>query len=179
MSNTDNLSPSFRTQVPAGDDKERSVCTRCGYIDYRNPRVVVGSVATDDQGRLLLCKRAIEPRRGYWTLPAGFLETGESAEEGARREAREEAGAVLEIDRLLAIYSIERISQIQLMYRARLANPETIAAGPESEAIRLVTFDEIPWADLAFPSVNWALRQWKEVRGRADFAVFQDPPEGL
>lgn len=179
MGITDDWSPSFRSEIPAGDDRERSICTRCGFIDYLNPRIVMGSVATDDQGRILLCKRAIEPRKGWWTLPAGYLETGESAEVGARREAWEEAGAKLELDRLLAIYSIERISQVQLMYRARLTNPDTIAPGPESEALKLVAFEDIPWAELAFPSVTWALRDWHATKDQADFAVRSNPAEGL
>lgn len=179
MGHKDDWSPSFRMEIPAGDDRERSVCTRCGFIDYRNPRIVVGSVATDENGRILLCQRAIEPRKGFWTLPAGYLETGESAEEGARREAREEAGAKLDIDRLLAVYSLTRISQIQLMYRARLTSPATIAPGPESIELRLVTFEDIPWPELAFPSVSWALRQWHATRDEAAFPVFGNPLEGL
>lgn len=179
MGITDDRTPSFRVEIPPGDDRERSVCTRCGFVDYRNPRIVVGSVATDDQGRLLLCKRAIEPRKGWWTLPAGYMELGESAEVGARREAREEAGAILELDRLLAVYSIERIGQVQLMYRARLTNPDTIAPGPESEELKLVSFEDIPWPELAFPTVAWALRHWHETRDRDDFPVFSNPLQGL
>ena len=139
----------------------------------------MGSVASDDQGKLLLCRRAIEPRKGFWTLPAGFLETGESPEAGAKREALEEAGAILELDRLLAIYSVERISQVQLMYRARLTNPDTIAPGMESLELKLVTFEEIPWTELAFPSVNWALRQWYDTRLDQDYAVHTNPVEGI
>ncbi|MEM9233492.1 MAG: NUDIX hydrolase [Pseudomonadota bacterium] len=165
--------------MPTGDDRERSVCTRCGFVDYLNPRIVVGSVATDDQDRILLCKRAIEPRKGWWTLPAGYLETGESTEVGARREAWEEAGARLELDRLLAIYSIERISQVQLMYRARLTNPETIAPGPESEELQLVAFEDVPWTELAFPTVSWALKDWHATKSQADFAVHSNPVEGI
>ncbi|RFB05352.1 NUDIX hydrolase [Parvularcula marina] len=179
LAHKEDLSPSFRLEIPSGDDRERSVCTRCSFIDYRNPRIVVGSVATDDSGRILLCQRAIEPRKSWWTLPAGYLETNESAEAGARREAREEAGAKLEIDRLLAVYSLPRISQVQLMYRARLTNPDTIAAGPESEDLMLVSFEDIPWPDLAFPSVSWALRDWRAVEGQADFAVRSNPADGL
>src|SRR5690606_12096122 len=108
----------FRRTVPPGDDRERHVCADCGWIHYVNPRIVVGSVCTYE-GRFLLCRRDIEPRRGYWTLPAGFLEEGESAEAGAAREALEEANARLAIDALLGVYSIPRISQVQLMYRAR------------------------------------------------------------
>lgn len=177
--NTEDRNPSFRITVPLGDDRERSVCTRCDFVDYRNPRIIVGAVATDDQNRVLLCKRAIEPQSGFWTLPAGYLETGEAPEVGARREAREEAGADLEIDRLLAIYSIVRISQVQLIYRARLTNPNTIAAGIESEAVQLVPYADIPWTDLAFPSVAWALRHWDEVRGKDVFSPKTNPIAGV
>lgn len=169
--------PGFVRKVPEGDNIERDVCAACGFIDYRNPKIVVGSVAVW-QNSILLCKRAIEPRSGFWTLPAGFLELGESAEDGARREAMEEACADLEIDRLLAVYSIPRISQIQLMFRARLRNPN-IAAGPESAEVAFYDWNDIPWPDLAFPSVNWALRQYYETRDRAEFAPFSNPIEGL
>ncbi len=179
MKDTDNLSPSFRVGVPEGDDRERSICTRCGFVDYVNPKIVVGSVATDDQGRILLCRRAIEPRKGWWTLPAGYLETGEGTEEGAQREAREEAGAVLTIDTLLAVYSIVRISQVQLIYRARLDNPDTIAPGPESQELQLVAYEDIPWTELAFPSVAWALKDWHDVRDETIFAPRQTPQGGL
>lgn len=156
---------------------ERAVCVTCGFVDYQNPKIVVGSVVTFGE-KFLLCKRAIEPRRGYWTLPAGYLELNESAEAGAAREAREEACAEIEIDRLLAVYSIPRISQIQLMFRARLKRPE-IAAGPESESVGLYDWDDISWAELAFPSVNWALQHYRETKDRADFAPFSNPVDGL
>ncbi len=169
--------PHFLKEIPPGDNMERSVCATCGFVDYENPKIVVGSVVTWE-GKILLCKRAIEPRRGYWTLPAGYLEQHESAEDGAAREAREEACAVIEIERLLAVYSILRISQVQLMFRARLTAPD-IAAGPESEAVGLFSWDEIPWEDLAFPSVNWALRHYRETMDRSDFAPFSNPAEGL
>lgn len=142
-------------RVPDGDDRERRVCPDCGFVDYENPKIVVGSVATW-QGRVLLCRRAIPPRRGYWTLPAGYLELNESPEEGALREAWEEARARLEIEGLLAVYSVRRISQVQMFYRARLAVPE-VAAGPESEEVALFDWGAIPWGDLAFPTVHWAL----------------------
>ena len=179
MARTEHLPPSFQHKIPDGDDRERLVCTHCQFIDYRNPRVIVGCVATDVQDRILLCKRAIEPQSGFWTLPAGYLEQGESAEEGARREAREEAEAVLSIDRLLAIYSIVRISQVQLIYRARLENPKTIRPGPESQDVALVPFDDIPWTDLAFPSVVWALRHWQETKDEAAFALCSNPIDGI
>src|SRR3546814_2932472 len=117
------------------------VCRDCGFGAYENPKIVVGSVAAW-QGRILLCRRAIEPRRGFWTLPAGFLELQETAAAGARREAWEEARAELEIDQLLAIYSIPRISQIQLIFRARLTQPD-VAVGPETLELDLFEWDAI------------------------------------
>lgn len=153
------------------------MCRHCDFVDYKNPKIVVGSVARFGE-KLLLCKRAIEPRKGYWTLPAGYLELGESVEDGARREAWEEARARLSIDRVLAVYSIERISQVQIMYRARLETPD-IAAGPESLEVDLFDWADIPWEDIAFPTVGWALRQWRETRDRDDFPVFSNPIQGL
>src|SRR5262245_11249096 len=119
----------FVRAVPDGDNRERLVCRDCGFIQYENPKVVVGSVCLWDD-RILLCRRAIEPSRGLWTLPAGYLEVHETPVDGARREAWEEARAELEIEALLAVYSIPRISQVQLIYRARLLSP-AVAAGPE------------------------------------------------
>lgn len=171
------LEPNFEQKIPPGDDRERSVCAACGFIDYRNPKIVVGSVA-DWNGKILMCRRAIDPRKGYWTLPAGFLELGETAEDGALREAYEEARARLDLDRLLAVYSVPRISQVQLMFRASLKKAD-IAAGPESAEVALFDWDEIPWADIAFPTVGWALRHYRDVLGKTDFAPFSNPVEGL
>ena len=169
--------PNFERSVPPGDNIERSVCAACGFVDYQNPKIVVGSVATWAD-KILLCRRAIDPRIGYWTLPAGYMELGETAEEGALREATEEACAKLEIDRLMAVYSVPRISQVQLMFRARLVSL-AIAAGPESEEVGLFEWDDIPWPDLAFPTVGWALRHFRESRGRDDFPPFSNPIDGL
>lgn len=166
----------FLKAVPAGDDRTRDVCGHCGFVDYKNPKIVVGSIASHE-GRILLCRRAIEPRRGYWTLPAGYLELGESAEDGARREAWEEARARLVLDATLAVYSVPRISQVQIMFRARLETPD-FAAGPESLEVALVAWEKIPWADIAFPTVGWALRHWKEVEGAARFPAFSNPELG-
>ena len=135
---------------------ERYVCGRCGHIHYTNPKIVVGSVVAHGD-RILLCRRAIEPRKGLWTLPAGFLEEHETPEDGARREAREEACADIQLEALLAVYTVAHISQVQLMYRARLPTQE-FAAGPESLDVRLFAWNEIPWDELAFPSVKWALQ---------------------
>lgn len=163
----------FLPRVPDGDNRERQVCHDCGWIHYVNPKIVVGAVVTHED-QFLLCRRAIEPRAGYWTIPAGYLEEGESAEAGARREAEEEACADIAIDSLLAVYSIPRISQVQLIYRAKLRRPE-FAAGPESEAVALYRWEEIPWDDVAFPSVHWALDQHQAVRGVERYPPFANP----
>jgi ADP-ribose pyrophosphatase YjhB (NUDIX family) len=150
---------------PEGDELERHVCTDCREIHYQNPKVVVGAVCTLDD-RVLLCRRAIEPRAGLWTIPAGYLELGESAEEGAAREAWEEARARIEITGLLAVYSVVRIDQVQLLYRAHLLSPE-IAAGPETLELDLFDWHAIPWEELAFPTVRWVLRRAIAVRDHA------------
>ncbi len=160
--------PSVRT-IPEGDDRERLTCPDCGFVHYENPKVVTGVVALWHQ-EILLCRRAIAPRAGYWTLPAGYLELNETTAEGAAREAWEEARARVEIDRLLAVYDIPRISQVQMFFRARLLSPE-IEPGPESQEVGLFCWDEIPWDQLAFPSVCWALGDYRETRDRDDFAV--------
>lgn len=159
----------FSRRVPHGDDIERAICDRCGFVDYENPKIVVGSVATWED-RVLLCRRAIEPRAGFWTLPAGYLERNESPEAGALREAWEEARARLEIDQLLATYAITRISQVQLIYRARLIDPK-VEAGPESREVRLFSWDRLPPLEqIAFPSVNWALEDFRARCSEAAFA---------
>jgi ADP-ribose pyrophosphatase YjhB (NUDIX family) len=168
--------PSFELKIPAGEDREREVCGTCGFINYVNPKIVVGSVVMHGD-RILMCKRAIAPRLGFWTLPAGFMEERETAEEGAMREAMEEACARIEIEGLLAVYSVPRISQVQLMYRARLLDP-AIAPGPESTDVMLVTWDDIPWSELAFPSVKWALDHFKAWQAGA-VAPFTNPDGGV
>ncbi len=149
---------------PEGDDRLRHVCRRCGTIHYVNPKVVVGAVCTHGE-RLLICRRAIEPRAGFWTIPAGFMELDETAEEGAMREAWEEARARIRIDGLIAAYTVPRIGQVQLLFRASLLD-EAVAAGPESREVRLIGWEEIPWDELAFPTVGWVLRRSLELRGR-------------
>lgn len=168
--------PNFEVRTPEGDDRPRQVCGTCGFVNYVNPKIVVGSVVIHD-GKILMCRRAIEPRRGFWTLPAGFLEENETVEEGAAREAREEACADIVIDGLLAVYSIPRISQVQLMFRARLLAP-TFAAGPESLEVALFAYDEVPWGEIAFPSVKWALDQHQAVLAGAQ-GPFGNPPGAI
>lgn len=151
-----------KRSCPEGDTHERDVCTDCGKIHYVNPKVVVGAVCTWE-GKILLCKRAIEPRKGYWTVPAGFMETGESTEQGTVRETMEEANASIEITDLLAIYNIVRLSQVQIFYRANMIGPD-FAAGIETLELDLFSIDQIPWDDLAFPTVHWVLNRAIEVR---------------
>jgi ADP-ribose pyrophosphatase YjhB (NUDIX family) len=150
------------------------ICPECGYILYDNPKIVVGSVARWGD-RILLCRRAIPPRRGFWTLPAGYLELNEAAPSGAEREAWEEARARIHIEGLLAVYDIPRISQVQLIYRARLIAPD-IAPGPESHEVGLFAWPDIPWEELAFPSVRWALTQEHDAQATQDFTTRSNPP---
>lgn len=167
--------------IPAGDNRERLMCHDCGFIHYRNPVVVVGAVATwndgaapSPAGRILLCRRAIAPRVGFWTLPAGYLEMDETTEAGAIRETWEEAQARISIDRLLAIYNVLRPAQVQTIYQATLLSPD-IAAGEESLEVGLFAWADIPWDEIAFPTVRWALHQHRSVIGRDDFAPFANP----
>ncbi len=169
----DRSAPDFALEIPDGDDKQRRVCQRCDFIDYQNPKIVAGSVVIKD-GKILLCKRAIEPRKGFWTLPAGFMELGESVEEAAKREAQEEALADIKIERVLAVYSVPRIGQVQVMFRATLDGDYGV--GDETEAVALYDWADIPWAQLAFPTVVWALSHYAETRGTDNFAPFANPP---
>ncbi len=149
-------------RIPEGDSLARAVCDACGTIQYQNPKIVVGCVpALGD--RILICKRAIEPRYGLWTLPAGFMENGESASQGAVREALEEANARVEIEDLYTVYSIPHISQVYMMFRARLLD-ENVSPGTESLEVKLVTAGEIPWKELAFTMVRRTLEHYIEDR---------------
>ncbi|PPR09361.1 MAG: hypothetical protein CFH41_02673 [Alphaproteobacteria bacterium MarineAlpha11_Bin1] len=159
--------------IPEGDNRERLTCPDCGFINYENPKIVVGAVCTWEE-RILLCRRAIEPRRGFWTIPAGYMELNETTEVGAKREVKEEACADIEIDGLIAVYTIPRISQVQLIYRATLRDG-IFAAGDETEEIDLFDWCDIPWKDLAFPSVKWALDHWREIRETESWPPFSNP----
>jgi len=169
---------SFIRRIPEGDNRERSVCAECGHVAYENPKVVVGSVVAAE-GRVLMCRRAIEPRKGFWTLPAGYLELGETLQEGAMREAMEEAEAAIAIDGILGVFSIARIGQVQVIFRARFANagPPVFAPGPESEDVWLFSWDDIPWNDIAFPSVRWALRAWRFAEAEGLRQPVGNPPD--
>jgi ADP-ribose pyrophosphatase YjhB (NUDIX family) len=134
---------------------------------------VVGSVVRHE-GKILLCRRAIEPRKGYWTIPAGYLELNESPQQGAKREAMEEANADLKLGDLLAVYTVERLSQVQILYRATLNSPE-FSAGEESLEVQLFDWDEIPWDDIAFPTVHWILEHDRQVEAGEAIAPFANP----
>ncbi|MGB0721094.1 MAG: NUDIX hydrolase [Gammaproteobacteria bacterium] len=156
-------------RVPDGDNRPRDVCDACGVIHYSNPKVVAGTIP-EWRGRILICKRAIEPRRGLWTLPAGFLENHESVEEGALRETEEEADARIDIDALFGCYSIPHISQIYMIYRGALRDLD-FGPGPESLEVKLVELDEIPWDDLAFPVIRTALEHYVDDRANGSFRL--------
>lgn len=152
--------------VPTGDHLPRYVCTSCGTVHYQNPKIVAGCVP-EHGGRILLCRRAIEPRRGYWTIPAGFMENGETTQDAARRESVEEALAEVEIGSLLAVVHVLHADQVHVMFRARLPEPR-FAAGPESLEVALVEEADIPWQDIAFRSVEFALRRYLDDRCRGE-----------
>jgi len=142
--------------VPTDDNRERAACPACATVHYQNPINVVGTLPVwNDQ--VLLCRRAIEPRHGLWTLPAGFLELGETLEQGALRETDEEAGAQIELQGLFTIINVTRVGQVHLFYRARMLGPE-LAPGIETLEARLFAEHEIPWDDLAFRTVRETLR---------------------
>ncbi len=146
------------TRIPQGDNRERKVCADCGTIHYVNPKMVVGAVVEWGE-EILLCRRAINPRRGYWTVPAGFLEVGETLEQGAAREAWEEAQADIRIQELLSVINVTRVGQVHVMFRACLAAPD-FGVGDESLEVGLFKESDIPWDDLAFPSVRFTLERY-------------------
>jgi ADP-ribose pyrophosphatase YjhB (NUDIX family) len=145
--------------IPPEDNRLRHVCAHCGSIHYQNPKMVIGSIPLwEEDGRVLLCRRAIEPRRGYWTLPAGFMENSETTEEAALRETHEEAGARVELQGLFSLLNVPHVHQVHLFYRARLLDLEYVA-GIESLECQLFSEADIPWDDIAFPTVSRTL-QW-------------------
>ena len=146
-------------QVPDGDNRPRYVCRQCTTIHYQNPKLVVGSIPVWEEGgqlQVLLCKRAIEPRHGYWTLPAGFMENSETTGEAALRETEEEAGADIELGQLFTLLNVAQVHQVHLFYLARLRSL-TFAPGIESLDVRMFTEHDIPWDELAFPTIRTTL----------------------
>ncbi len=156
-------------RVPPGDALPRHVCDTCGVIHYENPKMIVGCVA-EWQGRVLLCRRAIEPRYGLWTVPAGFLENGETTEAGARRETLEEANARVEIDDLFALYNLPHINQVYMLFRARLLDLD-FRPGSETLETRLVDETEVPWNELAFVTVRNTLTHYFNDRRSGRFTL--------
>ncbi|MGR6872733.1 NUDIX hydrolase [Pseudomonas sp. HK3] len=144
-------------QVPEGDNRERAVCDQCGTIHYVNPRIIAGTLPVY-QNQILLCKRAIEPRKGYWTLPAGFMEQGETLEQGAARETQEEAGIDIACGQLLSSISVPHISQVHIFFLANMENAEHAVSTSESLAVKLFDVDKIPWDEIAFPTVKKTLQ---------------------
>ena len=145
-------------RIPDGDHLPRAVCTRCGTIHYRNPRLIAGCVP-EREGRILICRRAIEPRRGYWTIPAGFMEIGETLQQAAARECHEEALARVEVGSLCAVVHVLHAEQVHVMFRARMHEP-SFGATAESLEVRLCQESEIPWHAIAFRSVEFTLRRY-------------------
>lgn len=156
-------------RIPDGDNRPRHICDACGEIFYENPNIVAGTVPVwEDQ--VLLCKRAIEPRFGLWTLPAGFMENGETTAEAAARETWEEATTRVDIIELYAVFNLPQINQVYMMFRGTLPALE-FSAGAESLDCRLYREDEIPWEELAFPTITHTLRFFFEDRKRGHFAL--------
>ncbi len=161
-------------QVPPMEDRERPVCPSCGYVDYVNPVNVVGTVPVwlDEAGspQILLCLRNIEPRKGFWTLPAGFHEVGETTQEGAIRETLEEAGARVELDGLFSVQEVVHVGQVHMFYRARLLDLD-LSPGLETIENRLFAPAQIPWDELAFQTVRRTLEAWVSDHANGVFGV--------
>jgi ADP-ribose pyrophosphatase YjhB (NUDIX family) len=153
--------------TPPGDHLPRFVCSSCGTIHYQNPKLVAGCVA-EWQGEILICKRAIEPRAGFWTLPAGFMENGETTEAAAARETIEEALATVADLEPFALVNVPHVDQVHLMFRGVLVDGKH-APGPESLETALVPEERIPWDEIAFPSVRFTLERYLEDRRRGHF----------
>lgn len=154
-------------RIPEGDGRPRYICDNCHTVHYQNPKIVCGCLPVWGE-QVLLCRRAIEPRRGFWTLPAGFMENGETTPEAAARETWEEAMAHVNMGELYAVFNIRHINQVYLMFRAELSNGE-FGVGEESLETRLFSEAEIPWDELAFPTIARSLRYYFEDRRNGSF----------
>lgn len=156
-------------RIPPGDSRPRAVCDHCGAIHYQNPKIVVGTIPVWDD-RILLCRRAIEPRRGFWTLPAGFLENSETVQEGALRETAEEAGARIELGPLFSMLDVLHVHQVHMFFCARLIDLD-FEAGEESLEVRLFEERDIPWAEIAFRTVTETLEHFLTDRARGAYTL--------
>ena len=154
-------------RIPPDDNRKRHVCTVCGEVHYQNPKLIVGAIP-EWQGQVLLCRRAIEPRLGLWTLPAGFMENGESTVEAAARETLEEANAQVSIGELYSLYNLPYINQVHLLFRAILLNLD-FSPGAESLEVRLFSEEDIPWDTLAFRPVRFTLQHYFSDRKTGDY----------
>ena len=154
-------------RIPDGDSLQRHVCDACSTIHYENPKMVVGCIA-EWEDRILICRRAIEPRYGLWTVPAGFMENGETTAQGASRETLEEANARVEIKQLFALYNIPHINQVYMLFRAQLLDLD-FSPGTESLEVKLATQAEVPWDQLAFPTVRNTLTHYYDDRAKGHF----------
>ena len=165
-------------RIPDGDNRLRDICERCGTIHYQNPNIIAGCVVLEGD-QILLCRRAIEPRQGLWTLPAGFMENGETVAQAALRETWEEAHATPELDSLYVVTSLPRISQVYMLYLAHLHGGD-FSSGPESLEVELFKMEEIPWKELAFHTVRDTLKVLQEDLTRQKFTLHcidqQEPP---
>jgi len=155
--------------IPPDDNRMRDVCTHCGAVHYQNPRNVVGAVPIW-RDRVLLCRRAISPRHGKWTLPAGFMELGETTEQGALRETQEEAGVAIRMQSLYTVLSVAHVDQVHFFYLAQVLSPE-LDPGPETLEARFFTLADIPWNELAFHTVSTTLRHYAQDCQTGVFAV--------
>lgn len=156
--------------IPEGDSFPRFVCSACNTIHYQNPNNVVGCVAEASDGRILLCKRAIDPRKGFWTIPAGFMENKETLAQGALRETMEEAEANVELKGLQSVIDVPFASQVHVMYYGSLVD-DAFGCGPESLECQLVAETDIPWDDIAFPTVTYALKSFFADRAKGIYDV--------
>lgn len=154
-------------RVPPGDSFVRSVCDRCGTIHYENPKIVVGCIPEWEE-RILLCRRGIEPRSGLWTVPAGFMENGETTADGAKRETLEEANARVDIVGLYALYNIPHINQVYMLFRAALLDLN-FHAGAETLEVQLFAEADIPWNEIAFATVRNTLTHYFADRGSGEY----------
>jgi len=162
-----NCGAPVQLRVPAGDTLPRHVCDACHTIHYQNPRMVVGCIP-EWEDRILLCRRAIEPRHGLWTVPAGYMENGETTFQGALRETLEEANARVEIGPLYALYNIPHINQVYILFRGRLLDLD-VSPGAETLEVRLFAENEIPWDGIAFASVRNTLTHYYQDRRDGEF----------
>ena len=168
-----NVEPAFTKKIPFGDDKERHICDHCGMIHYNNPKVVSAVVAAY-KDKVLLAKRNINPGKGLWALPGGFLESGEAPEMGAKREVWEEVGVIVDVGELLGVYSVPFIDQVMMYYRGELESDQ-FDIGIETQEAKLFDFEEIEWETIAFPSHARSVQFWKDNRYNNAVDVFTYP----